>query len=98
MASLKDEGVGSSLLVAEPAAGGSWLTRKLPFLRTRRGKVVTVIVVLLIIGGGLAGLAALPKKNDRSGSDGSSGVVADGITSDAHFYGESPPVYPARKS
>ncbi|KAK3326335.1 beta-glucosidase [Apodospora peruviana] len=76
--------------------GGSWLTRKVPFLRSRRGKVITVIVILLIIGGGLAGLAALPKNHHDGGADGGGdGTAADAITSDEHFYGESPAVYPS---
>lgn len=81
---------------AKTASGGSWLTRRLPFLRTKKGIIITVIVVLVIIGGGLAGLAALPKKDGGGGAAGA--VTADTITSDVHFYGESPPVYPSRVS
>jgi beta-glucosidase len=107
MASTKEERVDflpaghgkSSLAAAAAAAGkGSWVTRKFPFLATRKGKVIAVIVVLVIIGGGLAGLAALPKKGENGGDGGGqAGAVAGAITSDAHFYGESPPVYPSRK-
>ena len=53
--------------------------------------------LLIIIAGGLAGLAALP----RGGGSGSGvvGVAAqDVITNDTHFYGQSPPVYPSRES
>ncbi|KAK0652300.1 glycosyl hydrolase family 3 N terminal domain-containing protein [Cercophora newfieldiana] len=75
------------------AAGGSWITRKFPFLATKKGKVITVIVILVIISGGLAGLAALPKGG--SGNGGVTETIVDGITSDSHFYGQSPPVYPA---
>lgn len=80
----------------------SWLTRKMPFLQTRRGKIITVIVILVIIGGGLAGLAALPKKNNGNGNGGGSGSVGSGgdsemITDDGYFYGQSPAVYPSRE-
>lgn len=74
---------------------GSWLTRKFPFLGTKKGIMITVIVILVIIGGGLAGLAALPKK-DGGGEAAASPATADAITSDVHFYGQSPPVYPSR--
>ncbi|KAM7193802.1 hypothetical protein V8F33_007591 [Rhypophila sp. PSN 637] len=85
---------------AKGAASGqqshSWLTRKLPFLRTRRGKIITVIVILLIIGGGLAGLAALPKGNNNGGSSsGPNGQAGGVITDDAYFYGQSPDVSPS---
>jgi beta-glucosidase len=51
---------------------------------------------LVIIGGGLAGLAALPKQSGSwVGQDGDDGDV---ITDDAYFYGQSPPVYPSRES
>jgi beta-glucosidase len=102
MASMKYEAVDAPPPAKpEPAAAaassssGSWVSRHLPFLKTKRGVVITVIVVLVIIGGGLAGLAALPKKNG-DGANGSSGLAADAITSDTYFYGQSPPVYPSR--
>ena len=77
---------------------GSWISRHLPFLKTKRGIAITVSVLLLIIGGGLAGLAALPKKGNKSanGAGGGEGNLGDSITSDEHFYGQSPPVYPSR--
>src|SRR4051812_20325108 len=69
--------------------------RRFPFLRTKKGIIITVIVVLVIIGGGLAGLAALPKKSKDGGARGEpEGLDADTVRSDARFYGESPPVYP----
>ncbi|KAA8634208.1 hypothetical protein SMACR_06603 [Sordaria macrospora] len=76
---------------------GSLISRHLPFLKTKRGIVITVAVILLIIGGGLAGLAALPKKGNKSpagAGDGADGL-GDSITSDEYFYGQSPPVYPS---
>lgn len=80
-----------------PAARSGAGARRFPFLRTKKGIVITVVVVLVIIGGGLAGLAALPKKNkDGSAGGGPEGLDADAVRSDAHFYGESPAVYPSR--
>lgn len=71
---------------------------RLPFLRTKRGIAVTVITILVIIGGGLAGLAALRGRHGDSGSGSSrSGGTSNVITSDTHFYGLSPPVYPSRE-
>lgn len=58
-----------------------------------------VIGILVIIGGGLSGLAALHNRssgNGGSSSDGS-GSGSDAIKSDAYFYGDSPAVYPSRK-
>lgn len=79
---------------ARSGAGGA---RRFPFLRTKKGLIITVVVVLVIIGGGLAGLAALPKKNkDGSAGAGPEGLDADAVRSDTHFYGESPAVYPSR--
>lgn len=95
MASLKEQGADVPLQGGTPAAKDSWLTRKLPFLTTRRGKIITIIVILLIIGGGLAGLAALPRNSDGGKNEGSTGAVAGVFTSDTQFYGQSPPVYPA---
>ena len=75
---------------------------RFPFLHTKKGIIITLLVVLVIIGGGLAGLAALPKHRDgqESGGDSTgdgSGGNGDVITDDSHFYGESPGVYPSRK-
>lgn len=94
---------GAAAAAAHP---GLWtrITNHLPFLRTKRGIAVTVVAILVIIGGGLAGLAALHDRNsgadgDGSGADGDGdGLSPDAITSDTHFYGRSPPVYPSRES
>jgi beta-glucosidase len=53
---------------------------------------------LVIIGGGLAGLAALPKRSGSWSGAGQDGDGGDVITDDAYFYGQSPPVYPSRES
>ncbi|KAK0720828.1 glycoside hydrolase superfamily [Lasiosphaeris hirsuta] len=97
MASHKDEAVDSPLRGSDAAqvSRQSWITRRFPFLKKKRGIAILVIVVLVIIGGGLAGLAALPKRGNADSADGSSGSGSDTITSDTHFYGESPPVYPS---
>ncbi|KAK0754616.1 glycoside hydrolase superfamily [Schizothecium vesticola] len=81
---------------AKTPAARSGLAHRFPFLRTKKGIIITVVVVLVIIGGGLAGLAALPKKSkDGSAGGGPEGLDADAVRSDTHFYGESPPVYPS---
>jgi hypothetical protein len=84
---------------AYAAGRSSWqskLTQRFPFLRKKRGIAIVVLVILIIIGGGLAGLAALPKHSGSwSGADGDDGDV---IMDDAYFYGQSPPVYPSRES
>lgn len=83
---------------AGAGASKSGLLNRLPFLRTKRGIAVTVIAILVIIGGGLAGLAALRNRNGNGGSGNSqSGGTSNAITSDTHFYGQSPPVYPSRE-
>jgi len=87
---------GTNVDPAKAPVKGSWLTRKFPFLGTKKGLIITVIVILVIIGGGLAGLAALPKKDERGGGGAADSATADAITSDVHFYGQSPPVYPSR--
>lgn len=59
-----------------------------------------VIAILVIIGGGLAGLAALRNRSgSSSGSSGSGngGNNPNAIQSDTHFYGQSPAVEPSRK-
>lgn len=102
----------SSTAAAAAAAGGGsgsnkpglWarITNHLPFLRTKRGIAVAVIAILVIIGGGLAGLASLRNQSnddvDLGGAaDGGSGTLnPNAITDDAYFYGQSPPVYPSR--
>lgn len=100
-----------SSTAAAAAGGGSgsnkpdlWarITNHLPFLRTKRGIAVAVIAILVIIGGGLAGLASLRNQSnddvDLGGAaDGGSGTLnPNAITDDAYFYGQSPPVYPSR--
>ncbi|KAM0510251.1 hypothetical protein ACHAPB_000599 [Verticillium nonalfalfae] len=67
------------------------LRNRFPFLGTKRGIAVVVAVVLLIIGGGLAGLAALPRGNGGHGASDADGLIKD----DAYFYGQSPAVYPS---
>lgn len=85
---------------AAPRATGVWtrITDKLPFLRTKRGLAVTIIAILVIIGGGLAGLAALHNRNSSASSTAGSGTTtnSNAISSDAHFFGQSPPIYPSR--
>jgi len=57
---------------------------------------VLVIFLLLIVGGGLSGLAALQKSGGKQAVN--AGGDTDGvITDDVYFYGLSPPVYPSRK-
>lgn len=97
------------------ARPGLWtrITNRLPFLRRKRGIIIVVMAILVIIGGGLSGLAALHNRSSRnggtgtgagsggSGSGGSGGGSVpndDAIKSDAYFYGDSPAVYPSRKS
>lgn len=76
----------------------SWITHHFPFLRTERGIAIIVAVILVIIGAGLAELAALPKKGNKGTAEAGGGAGNSGysITSDEHFYGQSPPVYPSR--
>lgn len=89
---------------ASPAQAGLWtrITDKVPFLKTKKGLAITIIAIVVIIGGGLAGLAGLPKPNDKlsrsvgPGEDGSS--MQNAISSDSYFFGQSPPVYPSRES
>lgn len=91
---------------AAPAAGGGspglWtkITNSLPFLKTKRGIAVAVVAILVIIGGGLAGLAALRNRNNKTSGQGDTsggGTSANAITNDVYFYGQSPPVYPSRE-
>ncbi|KAL1840487.1 hypothetical protein VTJ49DRAFT_439 [Mycothermus thermophilus] len=73
------------------------LAQRFPFLKTKRGIALVVLAVLVVIGGGLAGLAALPKGNGTGSSAGQGDGDGDGelITDDGYFYGLSPPVYPS---
>ncbi|KAI6383112.1 hypothetical protein MCOR25_000300 [Pyricularia grisea] len=71
----------------------SSIVERFPFLGTRKGAAALAAVVFLVVGGGLAGLAALPK---NSGSSPKGKLrAADVITEDTYFYGQSPPVYPS---
>lgn len=54
-------------------------------------------MLLLIIGGGLAGLAALPHGGGARALASQPDTVAN-ITDDSYFYGQSEPVYPSRTS
>lgn len=65
------------------------IRERFPFLKTKKGVALVVVMLLLIIGGGLAGLAALHH-------GGGAAAAQNIITSDAEFYGQSPPVYPSR--
>ncbi|KAM0285672.1 hypothetical protein ACHAQH_001378 [Verticillium albo-atrum] len=65
------------------------LRNRFPVLSTKKGVTVLVAVILLVIGGGLAGLAALPR--GEGGGDSGHGSIKD----DTYFYGQSPAVYPS---
>ncbi|KAK1770940.1 putative beta-glucosidase M [Phialemonium atrogriseum] len=52
-------------------------------------------MLLVIIGGGLAGLAALPHGKACSSANCARQEPAGNISSDTYFYGQSPPVYPS---
>ncbi|KAK3499907.1 glycoside hydrolase [Neurospora hispaniola] len=79
------------------SGGVSWITRHFPFLKTKRGIAIIVAVILVIIGAGIAGLATLPRKGNKGTAEAGGGAGNSGysITSDEHFYGQSPPVYPS---
>lgn len=88
---------------AKPAGRPSLWTRitdRFPFLRRKRGIAIVAIATLVIIGGGLAGLAALHNRSGTSGGSSSTGSGGGGssnaIKSDTYFYGDSPAVYPSR--
>lgn len=80
---------------AATGKSGCWagLTAKYPLLKTKKGLALVIGVPLLIIAGGLCGLAALNGRS--SGGRGTSGNV---ISDDGHFFGQSPAVYPSRES
>ncbi|KAI9172450.1 putative beta-glucosidase M [Paramyrothecium foliicola] len=78
----------------KPRGAYSTFTQRYPFFKTKRG-IALLIAVPLILLGGLAGLAALPGKSSGSGNNGQSSGAQDAIRDDSHFYGQSPPVYPA---
>ncbi|CAK7209782.1 hypothetical protein SBRCBS47491_000557 [Sporothrix bragantina] len=74
--------------------------QRVPFLRTRRRIAITVVVVVLVLGGGLSGLAALPKHSTKNiggtiSPQGGTNSAPGLISNDTYFYGESPPVYPS---
>lgn len=84
------------------AKPGLWarITDKAPFLQTKKGIAITVAVVLVVIGGGLSGLAVLRNRGGggsggrgNGGGNGGAGLVH----SDEVFYGLSPAVYPSRE-
>lgn len=92
----------SAAAAAKGRNPGLWtrITNRAPFLQTKRGVFVTIGAILLIVGGGLAGLAALRnREDDGSGSArgiGGGAASSNAITSDLAFYGQSPPFYPSR--
>lgn len=94
---------GATATVASSGRPGLWtrITNRFPFLQHKRGVAIVVIAILVIIGGGLAGLAALPNRSGSSSGGGGSGNGAgdnpNAIQSDTHFYGQSPAVEPSRK-
>lgn len=97
------EGAVTTSAAANAAAHGKnpglWarITNSLPFLQTKRGILVTIAAILVIVGGGLAGLAALRNRGgDGAGNGGT--TSSNAITNDAVFYGQSPPFYPSRMS
>ncbi|KEY66084.1 hypothetical protein S7711_09204 [Stachybotrys chartarum IBT 7711] len=65
--------------------------------RPRRGLALLIAVPLILLSG-LAGLAALDTGSSGSGGDGANAERQEVIQDDTHFYGDSPPVYPSRKS
>ncbi|POS71612.1 beta-glucosidase 2 [Diaporthe helianthi] len=75
------------------------ITDRFPFLRRKRGIAIVALAVLLMIGGGLAGLAALPNRSGSSfgGSASGNGPAnnPNAIKSDTYFYGQSPAVEPS---
>ncbi|KAK3995018.1 hypothetical protein QBC44DRAFT_366896 [Cladorrhinum sp. PSN332] len=85
----------SATLLSHKASARHSITRRFPFLGTKKGIAIAVLVILIIIGGGLAGLAALPKRNSKSAEparDENGNLI---ITDDVHFYGDSEPIYPS---
>lgn len=94
---------GATATAASSGRPGLWtrITNRFPFLQHKRGVAIVVIAILVIIGGGLAGLAALPNRSGSSSGSGGSGNGAgdnpNAIQSDTHFYGQSPAVEPSRE-
>ncbi|OAA59049.1 beta-glucosidase [Niveomyces insectorum RCEF 264] len=63
---------------------------KVPFLRTRKGIAITVLTVVLVLGGGLSGLAALRTRHhghDAPNGNNSNSNAGGVITNDTYFYG-----------
>lgn len=101
-----DSATNGTAMDAKPVGQpGFWtrVTDRFPFLRRKRGIAIVAVATLVVIGGGLAGLAALHNRSSGGGGVGSSGPGSGGsgssnaIASDTHFYGDSPPVYPSRE-
>lgn len=94
---------GATATAASSSRPGLWtrVTDRFPFLQHKRGIAIVVMAALLIIGGGLAGLAALPNRSASSsggaGSGNGAGDNPNAIKSDTYFYGQSPAVEPSRK-
>lgn len=95
---------GATATAASSSRPGLWtrITNRFPFLQRKRGVAIVVIAILVIIGGGLAGLAALRNRSGSSsgnaGSGGGTGNNPNAIQSDTYFYGQSPAVEPSRES
>ncbi|KAJ9156061.1 Beta-glucosidase [Pleurostoma richardsiae] len=76
------------------------LGRRFPWQKNKKRFAIWLAVLLLIIGGGLSGLAALRHHSEAKGassqsSSGDGDPSGDSITNDSHFYGQSPPAYPS---
>ncbi|KAJ0119340.1 hypothetical protein J7T55_013578 [Diaporthe amygdali] len=92
---------GATATAASSSRPGLWtrITNRFPFLQRKRGVAIVVIAILVIIGGGLAGLAALRNRSGSSsgnaGSGGGTGNNPNAVQSDTYFYGQSPAVEPS---
>ena len=77
-----------------------WFEKKkqrFPILQKKRGKVLLIALLCTPLLG-LLGLLALRNRHDASGYDAADGAGSeDLIREDIAFYGQSEPVYPARK-
>ncbi|KAL2152564.1 hypothetical protein VTH82DRAFT_5748 [Thermothelomyces myriococcoides] len=82
---------------AATATASTTASARFPFLRTKRGiALVVVVAIVLIVGGGLSGLAALRTRGGGDGDSASADEYGEGvIRDDSWFYGLSPPVYPS---
>jgi hypothetical protein len=87
---------------AAPVHDTGWfagLKRRFPILQRRRGKVLLTCILLLPLLA-LLGLLALRNRGGGAASSGGQGggsSTEGAITDDAHFYGQSEPVYPSRR-